>query len=283
MIGTVNRSQAPAVPVSTLITRRSYFFGMLLTAALSMAVHPAHADTEVLELHQKHMGNGKQKVMVSKNAVRIEHAMTGIVVLTRYPFTRVDIVNPAKRNYVSKPMSVVLEQMARPGILVAEDPIMGDIAWSKPEPISLSGVDAACYTRKSPKKSWCKLWTLTDPPLPNTVAELISAFSGSIPTTKGAPLRYEMYSSIEDEPADPYEETPRKPMLVFETTSNKTITVPDSVFMTPREYVCVNGTNKARSNAPLVRNQRALMNNPDFMFKTDKYRLDLLQRKRKEH
>jgi len=229
------------------------------------------------------MANGKQKVIVRKDAVRIEQAITGIVILTRYPFTRVEIVNPAKHNYVSKPISVVLEQMARPGILVSEDPIMGDIAWSKPEAISLAGVNATCYTRKSPKKSWCKLWTLTDPALPNTVVELISAFSGSIPTTKGAPLRYEMYSSLDDEPADPYEETPRKPMLIFETTSNKTTTVPDSLFQTPQEYVCVNGTNKARSNTPLVRNQRALLRNPDFMFKSDKDRINPPQRKSKDH
>jgi len=271
------------VSVPSSKVRLSLAVGSLLIAGLTLAAGPVHADTQALVLHQEHMGNGKQKVIVSKDAVRIEQAMTGVVVLTRYPFARVDIVNPTKRNYVSKPMSLVLEQMANPGIPVAKDPIMGDIAWSKPEAISLAGVDATCYTRTSPKKSWCKLWTLTDPLLPNTVVELISAFSGSIPTTKGAPLRYEIYSSLEDEPADPYEESPRKPILIFETTSNRTTTVPDSLFRTPQEYVCVNGTNKTRSNTLPARNQRTPSNSSDSMCKTDKYSLNLPQRKRKEH
>jgi len=289
MIGTVNVVPGPAVPITDRKNNRFICIGRLsigatfLTGALLLSLSAAHADTQALVLHQKHMGNGKQKVIVSKDAVRIEHAMTGIVVLTRHPFTRVHIVNPARRNYVTKPMAKVLEEMARPGILVGEDPILGDIAWSKPQPISLSGVSAACYSRQSPKKSWCKLWTLADPPLPNTVVELISAFSGSLPTTQGAPLKYEMYSSVEDEPLDPYEDPPRKPVLVFETISNKSTMVPDSLFQVPSDYTCVTGTNKARPNTALIRNQRALMKNPDFMFKTDKDRLGLPQRKIKEH
>lgn len=211
---------------------------------------PVHADTQAIELSQRHFGTGKQKITVTDKAVRIEHMNTGIVAITRYPFNKVEIINPGRKNYVTKPMSLVLAQMRRPAALVGEEAILDTLTWSEPQPDSTAGIEAVCYTRTSPKKSWGKLWTLKAPTLPDPVAELVSSFSGCLPIAHGLPLRYEMFSSQDDEPADPDETLPRKPIIVFETNSSKVISIQESIFHVPRDFASINEPEKASPGAP---------------------------------
>jgi hypothetical protein len=242
----------------------------LLVTSLLMVATPVGAETKAMVLEQKHYLGGRQKLYLSNNAMRLEHENSGIVMLSHTPFRDIIVLNSAKHNYVTKTVAVALRQMYSKTALLRADDILSEEPWDKGVSTTLGVSKAILYSRRSPKQSWYKAWVLPEPKLPAPIVQVICEIASSIPPTPGVPLKCEQYHSLQDERQDDYETLPRKSTVVFETTSAKTVSVPDSMFETPKNFVCVNGTNKARPDTAGERYRKAAMKSPDFMFQSSK-------------
>lgn len=242
----------------------------LLVTSLLMVATPVGAETKAIVLEQKHYLGGRQKLYLTSSALRLEHVNTGIVMVSHAPFKDIIVLNSAKHNYVTKTVAVALRQMYSKTALLRADDILSEEPWDKGVSTTLGVSKAILYSRHSPKQSWYKAWVLPEPKLPAPIVQVICEIASSIPPTPGVPLKCEQYHSLQDERQDDYETLPRKSTVVFETTSAKTVSVPDSMFETPKNYVCVNGTNKARPDTAGERYRKAAMKSPDFMFQSSK-------------
>lgn len=242
----------------------------LLVTALLMVATPVGAETKAMVLEQKHYLGGRQKLYLSNNAMRLEHENSGIVMLSHAPFKDIIVLNSAKHNYVTKTVAVALRQMYSKTALLRADDILSEEPWIKAGPTALGTSKALLFVRRSPKQSWYKAWVLPEPKLPAPIVQVICEIASSIPPTPGVPLKCEQYHSLQDERQDDYETLPRKSTVVFETTSVKTVSVPDSLFETPKNFVCVNGTNKALPDTAGQRYRKAAMKSPDFMFQSSR-------------
>lgn len=241
---------------------------VVLVTALLMVAIPVGAETKVMVLEQKHYLGGRQKLYLSSSALRLEHVNTGIVMVSRAPFKDIVVLNSAKRNYVTKTTAVALKQMYRKTALLRAGDTLCEEPWEKGVPTTLNENKAILYVRRSPRQSWYKAWVLAEPKIPAPIVQLICELASSIPPTPGVPLKCEQYHSVQDERQDDYETLPRKSTVVFETTSAKTVSVPDSMFETPKSYVCVNGSSKAMPDTAGERYRKAAMKSPDFMFQS---------------
>lgn len=251
----------------------------LLVTALLMVATPVGAETKAMVLEQKHYLGGRQKLYLSNNAMRLEHESSGIVMLSHAPYTDIVVLNFAKHNYVTKTTAVALKQMYSKTALLRADDILSEEPWTKDGLTMLGTNKALLYSRRSPKQSWYKAWVLPEPKMPAPIVQVVCEIASSIPPTPGVPLKCEQYHSLQDERQDDYETLPRKSTVVFETTSVKTVSVPDSLFETPKDFVCVNGTNKAQPDTARQRYRNAAIKSPDFMFQSSKTVLRGSQRK----
>ncbi|CAN5310875.1 hypothetical protein BH11CYA1_BH11CYA1_43590 [soil metagenome] len=224
----------------------------------------------MLVLEQKHYLGGRQKLFLSNNSMRLEHENSGIVVLSRAPYKDMVVLNSAKHNYVTKTVALALKQLYRKTALLRADDILSEEPWDKGVPTPLGESKAVLYSRHSPQQSWYKAWVLQEPKMPAPIVQLMCEIASSIPPTPGVPLKCEQYHSLRDERQDDYETLPRKSVVVFQTLSAKTVSVPDSLFETPKNYVCVNGTNKALPDTARERYRKAAMKSPDFMFQSSR-------------
>lgn len=265
----------------TILQRSSLLIikSVLLIAALLVVATPVGAETKAMLLEQKHYLGGRQKLYLSKNAMRLEHENSGIVMLSHAPYTDIVVLNFAKHNYVTKTTAVALKQMYSKTALLRADDILCEEPWTKDGLTMLGTSKALLYSRRSPKQSWYKAWVLLEPKMPAPIVQVVCEIASSIPPTPGVPLKCEQYHSLQDERQDDYETLPRKSTVVFETTSVKTVSVPDSLFETPQNFVCVNGTDKALPDTARQRYRNAAMKSPDFMFQSSKTVLRGSQRK----
>ena len=248
---------------------------VLLTAALLAVASPVCAEPvgKVLVLEQKHCINGRQKLYISKVAVRLEQELQGIVVITRAPFKEVEVSNPLKRNYVRKNLATSVAGLQQKSMIITASDPLSDAPWEPGEKCKVLNIDAISYVRRTPKKSCYKTWVLEEPKLPKPVVELICALSSSIPFAHGMPLRCTQLLSLEDERPDEYETLPRKTATIFDTISAKLIDAPAGLFSLPADYRCVNGSNAAVPSTISNRNRNAMMRSPDFLFQSSKKRI----------
>lgn len=255
-----------------------------LGTTASLAVTPAvAAETKALELVQMHYTGGRQKLYVTKDAIRLEHENSGVIVISKSPFTECFLINQAKRTCVRRVTSKVVKQLRQTQLLLLANDPMSEEAWSKSEAAKFAGLDTLTYSRSSPKKSWCKVWILKQPSLPDSAVDLICAFSSSFPAMHGAPLRMQQYFSLADSPREEYEESgDRKPFFMFETKSNKMVSVNDSLFEAPKGFARPSAkTNDETKDTAQVKAGKDFMLEPDFMFQSDKHKLEGKQRPRK--
>ena len=242
----------------------------LIFTALLMVPVPVCAETKAIVLEQKHYLGGRQKLYLSSSALRLEHENTGIVMVSHAPFKDIVVLNSAKRNYVTKTTAVALKQMYRKTALLRAEDLLCEEPWGIGVPTMLGVNKAILYVRRSPKQSWYKAWVLPEPKMPAPIVQLICEISSSIPPTPGVPLKCEQYHSLQDQRQDDYETLPRQSTVVFETTTAKTAIVPDSMFETPKNYLCVNGSNKALPDTVRECYRKAAMKSPDFMFQSSR-------------
>ncbi len=243
---------------------------LLLTTIFSAA--PCLAKP-ALVLEQHNYLGAKLKVYLTKTAIRLEHPTTGLVAITRYPFKEVEVINIARRSYVVKSTALAVEQMNRATAFSSATDVLLDEKWSKGESTTLYGLPALVYSRQTSKKSWSRAWVLKEPALPSLTIDLICGFAGSIPAVGGVPLKLQQYLSLEDQRADEYETLPRKAITIFNTTSQKTVSVPESLFQRPKDFLCANGTNNAVPTNADQKTKNAMFASPDFLFQSDKKRL----------
>lgn len=249
--------------------------GVLSTTALLVVASPVCAEPvgKVLVLEQKHCINGRQKLYISKTAVRLEQELQGIVVITRAPFKEVEVSNPLKHNYVRKNLAASVTGLSRKSMIITASDPLSDAPWEPGEKSRVLNNDAMSYVRRTPRKSWYKTWVLEQPKLPEPVVELICALTSNIPAVHGVPLRCTQLLSPEDERPDEYETLPRKATTIFDTISTKLIDAPAGLFSLPADYRCVNGSNAAVPNTSSSRNRNAMMQSPDFLFQSSKKRI----------
>lgn len=228
---------------------------------------------KVLVLEQKHCINGRQKLYISKVAVRLEQELQGIVVITRAPFREVEVINPLKHNYVRKNLAASVAGLHQKFMIITASDLLSDAPWEPGEKCKVLNSDAISYVRRTPKKSWYKTWVLEEPKLPKPVVELICALSSNVPFVHGMPLRCTQLLSLEDERPDDYETLPSKATTIFDTISTKLIDAPAGLFSLPADYRCVNGSHEAVPNTSSSRNRNAMMQSPDFLFQSSKKRI----------
>ena len=243
---------------------------VLLSAALLVVALPARADTKALVLEQKHYLGGGQKLFLAKDAIRLEHLNSGIVMLSRAPYKDIVVLNSAKHNYVTKTAAHCLKQMYSKTALLRADDVLSEEPWDKAIPTTIGESKALLYVRRTPKQSWYKAWVLQEPKLPDPIIRVMCEIASSIPPMPGVPLKCEQYHSVRDERPDEYETLPRKSTVIFQTTSVKSVSVSDKLFQTPKDFICVNGTNKALPDTARESYRRAAMKSPDFMFQSSR-------------
>jgi|AGTN01.2.fsa_nt_gi Regulator of competence-specific genes len=88
---------------------------------LSLLLHPPAlcASKKVLELVQVHTLGGRQKLYLAKDAIRMEHANSGMVIISRAPFTEILVINPKKKLYTRKDTKKTVEKMLRVQIIAS--------------------------------------------------------------------------------------------------------------------------------------------------------------------
>lgn len=164
--------------------------------------------------------------------------------------------------------------------MISDNPLSEE-PWSKTEPTKLAGVDTLTYRRENRKGSWCREWVLKQPALPDNAVDLICAFSSALPSLHGVPMQEQLYYSFADSPHESYEKGKRLPFLMFDTKSSKNVTVADSLFEPPKDYVRPNAKTRAMPETPQVELTKEMFKSPDFLFQTDTRKIESTPRKNK--
>lgn len=164
--------------------------------------------------------------------------------------------------------------------MISNDPLSEE-PFMRPETAKLAGLDTFTYRRENRNKSWCKEWVLKQPTLPDNAVDLLCAFACATPSLHGVPLQEQRFFSFADSPRESFEKGKRVPFLMFETKSHKTVTVADALFEPPKGYGKPNARTRAMPDTPQVELTKEMFKTPDFMFQSDKRKLEGPPRKSK--
>jgi len=188
-----------------------------------------------LELMQTHTMGGPQRILVSKDGMRLENLNTGVVIISEAPFKEVAWCNPEKKLYYRISANKSVDKIGSLKIVLDTTSEFAEQPWEPPVAATFMGRPALLYAKHTPKKSWCKYLVLKGPKLDDAVLKQICAFSGSMPLL-GIPLKWHQFVTN----ADMFNEVDRDKVpeinKFFQTKSIKEITVPHSVFTRPSDY-----------------------------------------------
>lgn len=266
-------------------------FGLVLSFTLFVSsiflLHPpalcapkasSQSAKKVLELIQNHNLGGNQKLYLAKDAFRMENANNPIVVISRAPFTDVFLINPRKKMYRRRSTGSAVKSMMRAQMFAVVDDHLSEIDWGPGKDCKISGFNARTYLKKSPTIGWKKYSTLKEPVYPQPAIDFICANFG-LPSLMGVPLKLEQLI-VKSEGAGA-RKGGAKANVIFQTTSIKEKSFPDSFFRLPADFKPGKGTDLI-DGAGNLKSLQDMMATPDFMFQSSKEKLrgDQLKKRR---
>lgn len=227
-----------------------------------------------IELLQTHAMGGPQRVVFSKDGLRLENPNTGVVILSEAPYTHVLWCNPKKKLFYRIATEKSLHRMNSVKLVLETTSEFSDIPFEPPVETTVMGRPALLYQKHTPKKSWLKYWVLKEPKVQDAVLKQVCNFSGSLPKLGGLPLNWHQYVTK----ADMFNEVDRdaKPEVheFFVTKSVKNITVPHSLFTCPSDYKETKVRNDVMSSSIGYGSFKDLIKSPDFLFQSSSKKLN---------
>lgn len=245
------------------------------------AGHAKPASAPALEIQQLHPLGGPQRLVIAKNAVRIEHPNSGVVVVSRAPFDDVTLMNPKTKRFMNLTIDRAIKKMKGLEIVVFTINEFSEQNWKGPQETVFDGRKALLYTKKTPGKSWCKYWVLKEPKLPPQVLSLIAAYSGGLSGDYGIPLKMQQLVTAADDYNSLDHSKPSTESTPFMTKSVREVTVPDSTFTCPTDYKLADGNSDVMKGTVGFGSFKELVQSPDFLFQSSSKKLQL-QKEQKE-
>lgn len=227
-----------------------------------------------LEFVQVHAMGGPQRVLFSKDGLRLENQNTGIVIVSEAPFTKVAWCNPKKKLFYRISAEKSMKRMNSLKLVLTATNEFTEIPFEPPKETTLLGRPALMYAKHTPKKSWLKYWVLKEPKVQDMIKKHACNFSGSLPELGGIPLQWHQLVTK----ADMFNEIDRdqKPEVhdFFVTKSVKELTVPHSVFTCPSDYTETKDRDDVMSSSVGFGSYKDLIESPDFLFQSSSKKLN---------
>ncbi|MBX3072757.1 hypothetical protein KF728_12220 [Candidatus Obscuribacterales bacterium] len=243
---------------------------LILTQSASAAATATVQDA--LELHQSHNVGGRQKILISKKALRYEHSSSGVIMFSREPFTEVAVYNPKKKQYIKLKMERALDNMKNIEFLLETTGEFTDATFSKPKEVLFCGVESLQYTKRTPNRSWMNYYVLKEKSWPAPMIRMITTHS-ALPYNLGIPLRLKQFVTPRDSIVVGDTDPDGGLMTVFDTTAVKKVKVPDSVFSVPPDAKFTDNNRSVMGNAVGFGSYKDMVNSPDFLFQSSTKKL----------